>query len=74
MITTIGLDHQEWLGDSIEAIPLAEAVGETKTVPRELYELAQIFFQQAATGFVDRATTLTAAPTVQVDHAPRYRV
>jgi 6-phosphofructokinase 1 len=31
-------------GDAIEAIPLAEAVGETKTVPRELYDLAQIFF------------------------------
>ncbi|MCZ7661502.1 MAG: 6-phosphofructokinase [Thermoleophilia bacterium] len=31
-------------GDSIEAIPLAEAVREYKLVPRELWELARTFF------------------------------
>ena len=41
---------QEWgkmaalRGNSIEAVPIAEAVREIKKVPRELYEIARIFF------------------------------
>ncbi len=31
-------------GDAIVAVPLAEALAELKTVPRELYEIAQTFF------------------------------
>ncbi|MHB0979450.1 MAG: 6-phosphofructokinase [Thermoleophilia bacterium] len=31
-------------GDSIIAVPFAEALNELKTVPRELYEIAQTFF------------------------------
>jgi 6-phosphofructokinase 1 len=31
-------------GDEIVAVPLAEAVAELKTVPREWYEVAQAFF------------------------------
>jgi len=31
-------------GDSIQAIPLAEAVSEFKLVPREFYDLASVFF------------------------------
>lgn len=31
-------------GDSIETIPLADAVNEYKTVPREFYDLAALFF------------------------------
>jgi 6-phosphofructokinase 1 len=31
-------------GDDIVTVSLAEATGETKTVPRELYEAARTFF------------------------------
>jgi 6-phosphofructokinase 1 len=31
-------------GDSVVSVPLTEALAELKTVPRELYEIAQTFF------------------------------